>query len=105
MDFGLEAFKQSKLGQEIEKIITERDNVLVMTAFGDHNIPAVQAVGKHILALDMPVTDDDKKKIGRWVREVMEKEGWTPVRKGRVAAGNLFSTGAIYERKAEREAA
>lgn len=36
---------------------------------------------------------------GRWVREILEAEGWTPVRKGRVAAGNLFSTGAIYAQK------
>jgi hypothetical protein len=95
--FGLEAFKQSKLGRHVHAVISDRDNIIRMTALSESGIPAVQAIGKRLMPLGEQVTADDvKKNVGRWVREILEAEGWTPVRKGRVAAGNLFSTGAIY---------
>jgi hypothetical protein len=98
--FGLDAFKQSPLGKQVGRIITDRDNIIRMTALSESKIPAVQAIGKRLLPLgDQVASDTNKKTIGRWVREVLEAEGWTPVRKGRVAPGNLFSTGAIYAPK------
>lgn len=71
-----------------------------MTALSESPIPAVQAIGKRLLPLgDQVATDANKKTIGRWVREVLEAEGWTPMRKGRVTPENLISTGAIYAPK------
>ncbi len=101
MDFGLKEFKQMRLGLGVGEIFKSPTTLPDMFALSRHNIPAVQVLGKPILALGLPVTDADKKNIGRWVREVMEENGWTTdaSSKGRVAPGNLFSTGAIYRPK------
>ena len=101
MDFGLKSFKLLKLGSGVGEILKRPTTVPDMCALSRHGIPAVQVLGKPILALGLPVTDADKKAIGRWVREVMEENGWTTdaSSKGRVAPGNLFSTGAIYRPK------
>jgi hypothetical protein len=99
--FGLETFKAGTLGQRVRAIV--EDDVLVrdMIALSKHDIPAAQAVGKALLALGPAVKEDYvKKTIGRWIREIMSKQGWTPSKSGRVAPGNLFSSGMIYKPKA-----
>lgn len=98
MDFGLEGFKRSPLGERVGAVLTDETSIIEMIALSKHDIPAVQAVGRPLLALgDEEVkTDAVKKHIGRWVRELLEPRGWTPGRSGRVAVGHLFSTGAIY---------
>jgi hypothetical protein len=68
-----------------------------MIALSRHGIPAVQAIGKQVMQLGRETRDNTvKQMIGRWVREVLEAQGMVPVRSGRVAPGNLFSTGMIY---------
>lgn len=101
MAFGLENFKDSEFGQRVATVLTDPDNVVGMRYLSEHGIPAVQAVGRRLQALGRPFSDEEKKLIGRWVREIMEENGWTTTKKGRVAAGNLFSTGAIYHPKAD----
>lgn len=96
MPFGLARFKESDFGHMVGEVLTHRDHVLAMRILSENEIPAVQAVGRHLVALGRPFTDEEKKLVGRWVREIMEAQGFAPVRKGRVRQGNLFSTGAIY---------
>lgn len=95
--FGLDNFKSSEFGQQVGQILTDKENITGMRYLSEHGIPAVQAVGKRLDALGKPISDEDKKLIGRWVREIMEQYGWTTTKKARVAPGNLFSTGAVYE--------
>jgi len=98
--FGLESFKLGKLGQRIGAIIEDKNNVRDMIALCRNGIPAVQAVGKTLLILGPDVKKNAvKQKIGRWVREIMSREGWTPLRPRRVSPGNLFSTGMVYAPK------
>src|SRR4051812_18898980 len=95
--FGLEAFKQSTLGQQVGAILTDPYIVNGMKVFSEHDMPAVQVIGRRLMVLgDEVATDTNKKTIGRWVREILEKEGLTPIRHGRLPPGNLFSTGAVY---------
>ena len=100
MAFGLDNFKQSPLGQKVGKLLSDSQVVGDMIAISRHTerTPAVQVLGKSILEFGVTISDEDKKAIGRWVREVMEVHGWTTdaSSKGRVAEGHLFSTGAIY---------
>lgn len=99
-DFGLTAFKASPLGQRVAPIIANPENVRDMIALCRNDIAAVRAVGKQLLAIGMKPKDEQHKKlIGRWVREIMDKAGWEPVRIGKIPRGNLFSTGAIYRPK------
>ena len=100
MSFGLETFKESPLGRGVGGILADHDTIGEMISRSEQEIPAVQAIGRRIVNLGLPITDHDKKCIGRWVRERMEANGWTiSGRSGRVAAGNLFSRGAIYQRR------
>jgi hypothetical protein len=64
--------------------------------------PALEAIGKDIEARVGSLDDEQKKMIGRWVRDALAPRGWRPDRKGRVAAGNFFSRGTIYRRGAPR---
>lgn len=104
-DFGLGAFKQTALGQRVRPVLIDRENIRDMIALCRHDIAAVRAVGKQLLRLGIrPKDENTKKLIGRWVREIMQAEGWVPVRTGKIPRGNLFSTGAIYKpRPAIRE--
>src|SRR5260370_34575283 len=100
MSFGLETFKLSRLGKRVEAIIEDPMYLRDMDALSRNDIPAVQAVGKALLALGGEVkTDFVKQMIGRWVRQIMSAKGWIPSKSGRVAPGNLFSTGMIYRPK------
>ena len=75
----------------------DADILREMSAFCRHGLPAVRVVGKQLLALGIkPADDETKKMIGRWIREIMERQGWTTWRPGKVPRGNLFSTGMIY---------
>ena len=97
-DFGLEAFKQSAQGHRIRSVLTDRENIRDMIALCRNDIAAVRAVGKQLLRLGIrPKDENTKKLIGRWVREIMQAEGWVPMRTGKIPRGNLFSTGAIYK--------
>jgi hypothetical protein len=105
MSFGLNNFKQSPLGQKVGDLLNDPQTISDMIAVSKYTArtPAVQVLGKSIIAFGMPVTDGDKMSIGRWVREVLEDKGWTTdiTSKGRVAPDNLFSTGAIYYPKSD----
>ena len=95
--FGLEAFKRSSLGRRIGAVLENPQNVGDMIVFSRHGMPAVEAVGKALLALGAEVQADQvKKTVGRWVREILEQHGWRAWKKRRVAPGNLFSTGMVY---------
>jgi hypothetical protein len=101
MSFGLESFKSSRLGQLIEPIITDAQNVGDMMAHSRREYPAVEVLGKQLLRLKRVDVrrDYSKQMIGRWVKEVMANHGWEPWKAARVPPGNLFSTGMIYKKK------
>lgn len=100
MSFGLDGFKSSPLGQLIEPIVTDAQNVADMLAFSRHEMPAVQVIGKQLLRLGRPDIRDRhaKQMIGRWTKEIVGSHGWKPWRSRRVAPGNLFTMGMVYKR-------
>ncbi len=95
----LEHFKHSPAGSHIAAIFQSREVLAGMEAKSREGRPAVEAVGALIAAKVGNLADEDRKMVGRWVREVLEPRGWIPERKGRVAPGNLFSRGTIYRRR------
>ncbi len=44
--------------------------------------PAVEAIGKDIEARVGPLGDEQKKLVGRWVKEVLAPRGWRPIGRG-----------------------
>jgi hypothetical protein len=99
----LENFKATQLGRKLQPIVEGKQNIQAMITLSGHDIPAVQAIGKQVLLLGPEVKEDwVKQTIGRWVREVLEAAGYVPARSGRVASGNLFSTGMIYEPRTKK---
>jgi hypothetical protein len=102
MPFGLDVFKRSRLGQRVGAVIEDPRNIDDMIVFSRHGMPAVQAVGKDLLALGAEVRDHQvKKTVGRWVREILEQHGWTVWKKRRVSPGHLFSTGMVYRPRSQ----
>jgi hypothetical protein len=100
MAFGLEAFKETQLGQRVGAIIESPEAVTDMISFSRHGIPAPQAVGKALLVLGPEVEEDFTKiTIGRWIKEILGRHGWVPLKTGRVSPGNLFSRGMIYKKR------
>ena len=94
----LDQFKTSPLGALISPIINSEEMIRSMENKSASDRPAVEAIGKDIEARAGPLDDEQKKMIGRWVRQVLAPRGWRPDRKGRVASGNFFSRGTIYRR-------
>jgi hypothetical protein len=100
MAFGLEKFKVSRLGQRIGAVLEDPQSISDMIVFSRHEMPAVQAVGKALLPIGREVRERQvKQTIGRWVREILEGQGWTVWKNRRVAPGNLFLTGMVYRSK------
>lgn len=96
----LHSFKHSKTGERIRPILDDADMLAAMETKSSAGRPAVEALGKDIAAAVGTLDDEEKKLVGRWVKQVLAPRGWVPDRKGRVAAGNLFSRGTIYRRPA-----
>jgi hypothetical protein len=94
----LEAFKESAKGAKLAALLSSDDAIARMIRKSEASRPAVEAIGREVEARVGALDDDEKKLVGRWVRQVLEPKGWTPDRKGRVAAGNFFSRGTIYRR-------
>jgi hypothetical protein len=94
----LKQFKNSKAGSLIAPILMAPDSLARMEAKSLEGRPAVEAIGASIQIKVGTLDDDEKKLVGRWVKQVLEPRGWAPYKKGRVAAGNMFARGTIYRR-------
>ncbi|MFM2410844.1 MAG: hypothetical protein RL481_1672 [Pseudomonadota bacterium] len=94
----LQSFKHSKTGALVGSILTTQEAVARMEAKSREGRPAVEAVGARIAEKVGDLDDEEKKLVGRWVKQVLEPYGWTPAKKGRVAPGNLFARGTVYRR-------
>jgi hypothetical protein len=96
--FGLDRFKETQLGRRVGAIVEDKQNIAEMVVFSRHGVPAVKAIGKALLTLGSEVQDDYvKTTIGRWVKEILGRRGWTPWKSARVTPGNLFSRGMVYK--------
>jgi len=100
-DFGLKAYQASQRGQLVHRIIADREVIRDMVAFSRHNIaPAVDVIGPQIAALGAAKDDRvDRQQIGRWIAEILEKEGFVPYRNARVRPGRFFKTGKVFREK------
>ena len=99
MAFGMEEFKASQRGQMIAHILKDPANVAAMIAVNQYSaMPPVQVVDRQLTDQNIHLSDEEKRQVGRWVREVMEENGWTTdgVSKKRVPPGGQFRTGAVY---------
>src|SRR5688500_14502287 len=86
-------------GQILANILHDPKNIGAMIALSEHaNIPAVQAIGKQVVKAIGPIDYDTRKAIGRWIAEILSKEGWVPARRGRVKEGFGFTRGMVYRR-------
>ncbi len=94
----LDDFKHSAAGRRIADLLASEDAIRRMENISRADRPAVEAIGKEIESRVGTLDDDDRKMVGRWVKEVLARRGWLPDRKGRVAAGNFFARGTIYRR-------
>ena len=97
----LQQFKRSGAGAKIGPLLTSPAAILAMENKSRANRPAVEAVGKDIEDCVGSLSDDEKKLVGRWVKEILVPRGWRTDHKGRVAAGHFFSRGkspAIWTR-------
>lgn len=96
----LEAFKHSRKGSLLAPILASEAELERMEAKARAGRPAVEAIGSRIESTVGRLDDEEKKLVGRWVKQVLASHGWVPCKKGRVAPGNLFSRGTIYRRAA-----
>lgn len=94
----LETFKQSRTGARIAPILADPAGVAAMERKSREGRPAVEAVGARIAATVGELADEEKKLVGRWVKQVLTPRGWVASKKSRVAPGNLFSRGTVYQR-------
>lgn len=94
----LAAFKQSAKGAKLAGLFASDEIVSRMIRKSEAGRPAVEAIGTEVEARVGRLDDEEKKLVGRWAKEILARAGWTPDRKGRVAAGNFFSRGTIYRR-------
>ena len=94
----LAQFKHTRKGVKIGAILTAPATVRGMVAKSEHDRPAVEAVGARSAEDVGDLADEERKYVGRWVKELLARQGLVPDRKGRVAEGHLFARGTIYRR-------
>ena len=78
----LDQFKASPLGALIGPILNSEEAIRRMETKSASDRPAVEAIGKDIEARVGSLDDEQKKLVGRWVKEVLAPRGWRPDRKG-----------------------
>jgi nucleotide-binding universal stress UspA family protein len=98
-------FKASRLGRELDPILSSPVTIARMEALSRAGRPAVEAIGGDVARIAPDVDDTTKQHVGRFVRDVMAKRGWRPRRKARVAKGSPFSWGAVYAPGAAKQSA
>lgn len=96
----LERFKRSAPGAKLAALFSSNEAIERMIRKSEAGRPAVEAIGRDVAERVGALDDEQKKLVGRWAKEVLATRGWTPARKGRVAAGNFFARGTIYRRSA-----
>jgi hypothetical protein len=92
----LDSFKDTEKGALIGTILARPDALRKMENLSRANRPAVEAIGADIASAVGNLDHDERKMVGRWVRELLARRGLVPDRKGRVARGHLFTRGTIY---------
>jgi hypothetical protein len=96
-------FRASRLGQSLAPLLADPEVIGRMEALSRRGRPAVEAIGAKVAELAPDLDDTSKQHIGRLVRDTLSTRGWRPIRKARVAPGNLFSWGAVYDRTHGKE--
>ena len=101
MAFGFEEFKLSQRGQTIAATLNDPSIVAAMISMSQDGEPPVKVVGKNLTEQNMYLSDEEKRHVGRWVREVMEMHDWTTDGGADEinSPGAQFKEGAIYYRK------
>jgi hypothetical protein len=94
----LESFKRTGKGNRLADLFSSEEVVQSMIRKSQAGRPAVEAIGREVEQRVGDLDDQQKKLVGRWVKEILAPRGWRPDRKGRVARGHLFSRGTIYQR-------
>lgn len=89
-------FRDSSLGKSLAPVLADPATLADMEGLSRRGRPAVEAIGARVAELAPDLDDTGKQHVGRLVRDALGKRGWKPVRKARVAPGNLFSWGAVY---------
>jgi hypothetical protein len=104
MGHELDEFKGTPLGMKLGTVLTSPEHVMRMVAASNSGVPAVEAIGKALMELDDRVcTNDVKRLVGLWVREVMHSTGWVPAGIAGVKPGNLFISGVLFTPKLRRK--
>ncbi len=100
MDTALENFKQTDAGKFIAAQFTHDGFVAVMKGFSEHGEAAAKHIGKRLADKEFVLSDTEKMTTGRWVREVMEENGWTVTdTEASIGPGCTFKTGQIYQKR------
>jgi hypothetical protein len=89
----LNQFKASPLGALIGPIMNPEEMIRRMETKSASDRPALEAVGKDIEARVGSLDDEQKKLVGRWVKEVLEPRGWRPIVRGGLRRAISFRGG------------
>lgn len=98
-------FQNSDVGRALTPILADPEVISRMEALSRRGRPAVEAIGAKISRFAPDLDDTARQHVGRLVRDTLGRRGWRPVRKARVAPGNLFSWGSVYDRAYSADAA
>ena len=91
------AFKTSREGARVRPLLTDAGIVAEMEALSRGGRPAVIALDRRADLLPR-LNNTGKQHVGRWVRDILGARGWRPANRKRVAKGQMFTSGAVYER-------
>ena len=90
--------RAAELDRTLAPLLSDPETIARMEALSRRGRPAVEAIGAKVAEFAPDLNDGGKQHVGRLVRDVLGRRGWRPVRKARVAPGNLFSWGAVFDR-------
>lgn len=92
----LKEFRQSETGQRLSGLLTNSATIARMTAYSRAGRPAVKAIDAEVAAQIGPLTKVERQHVGRWVRDLMAKQGLRPIKQIEWRGGQAFTSGSVY---------
>ena len=96
----LDEFKNSVQGQRLAPLLADGLILARMEELARAGRPAVKAIDDAVATHVGPLNNTERQHVGRWVRDVLARRGWRPIKQLEWRGGKAFSSGAVYARVA-----
>lgn len=92
----LEEFMASQKGSKLAPLLADPRVIARMKDLSKRSRPAVKAIDEDVAMAVQSLNNVEKQHVGRWVRDILSREGLKPIKQLDWRGGKVFSSGSVY---------